>query len=48
MPFVQAMENIRYTSLEQKNYMIQKSIADVTHPAYFENLRWRFHQEDIL
>jgi hypothetical protein len=48
VPFVQAMEDIRYTAIEQKNYMITKAISDAIHPGIFENIRWRFHQEDIL
>jgi hypothetical protein len=48
MPFVQAMENLRYTALDQKNYMVVKAIADNQGPNVFENIRWRFHQEDVL
>jgi hypothetical protein len=48
MPFVQAMENLRYTALDQKNYMYVKAVADSKGPNVFENVRWRFHQEDIL
>jgi hypothetical protein len=48
LPFVQAMEDIRYTALEQKNYIILKAMAENIHPAVFENVRKRFHQEDIL
>ena len=48
MPFVQAMENLRYTALDQKNYMFIKAIADNQGANVFENIRWRFHQEDIL
>lgn len=48
LPFVQAMENLRFTALEQKNYMLIKAVADSTQPGNFENVRWRFHQEDIF
>jgi hypothetical protein len=48
LPFVQAMEDLRYTALEMKNYMVIKSISDALNPSYFEHIRWRFHQEDIL
>ena len=48
VPFVQAMEDVRYTAIEQKNYMITKAISDTVHPGVFEHIRWRYHQEDIL
>ncbi len=47
VPFVQAMEDVRFTAFEQKNYMITKAVADITQPGNFENVRWRYHQEDI-
>jgi hypothetical protein len=48
MPFVQAMENLRYTALDQKNYMHLKALCDNIGPNVIENVNWRFHQEDIL
>ena len=48
LPFVQAMEDLRFTAIEQKNYMITKAVSDTIHPGVFEHVRWRFHQEDIL
>ena len=47
VPFVQAMEDLRFTALEQKNYMVTKAMCDMKNPSYFENVRWRYHQEDI-
>jgi hypothetical protein len=47
LPFVQAMEDIRYTAIEQKNFIVLKAIADTINPAVFENVRRRYHQEDI-
>jgi len=47
VPFVQAMEDVRFTALDQKNYMIIKAVSDAVQPGHFENIRWRFHQEDI-
>lgn len=47
VPFVQAMEDVRFTALEMKDYMFVKTICDIKNPGYFENIRWRFHQEDI-
>lgn len=47
LPFVQAMEDVRFTALEQQNYMIFKAVADALNPQFFENLRWKYNQEDI-
>jgi hypothetical protein len=47
VPFVQAMEDVRFTALEQKNYMIIKAVCDTIEPGIFEHVRRRFHQEDI-
>jgi hypothetical protein len=47
LPFVQAMEDVRFTALEQKDFMIQKAVCDALNPNIFENVRWRYHQEDI-
>jgi len=47
VPFVQAMEDVRFTALDQKNYMIIKAMSDATQPGHFENIRWRYHQEDV-
>lgn len=46
-PFVQAMEDLRFTAKEQRLYMINKAIADQYSPYLFEHLRKRFNQEDI-
>ena len=48
MPFVQAMENLRYTALDQKNFMHLKAVSDNSGPNVFENVIWRYHQQDIL
>jgi hypothetical protein len=47
VPFVQAMEDVRFTALEQKKYMITKAICDATNPGLFEHVRRRYNQEDI-
>jgi len=47
MPFIQAMEDVRFTALDQKNYMIYKAVSDAVQPGHFNDIRWRFHQEDI-
>ena len=48
LPFAAAMEDLRFTAIEQRNYMINKAIADQYSPALFEHMRKRFHQEDIF
>jgi hypothetical protein len=48
LPFVQAMEDLRYTAVEMKNYIINKAIADQYSPYLFQHLRKRFNQEDVL
>lgn len=48
VPFVSAMEDLRFTAIEQRNYMINKAIADQYSPALFEHLRKRFYQEDVF
>jgi hypothetical protein len=47
MPFVQAMEDVRFTAMDQKNYMVLKAMVDTLQPGNFENIRHRFNQEDI-
>jgi hypothetical protein len=47
VPFVQAMEDIRYTAIEQKRFIVLKAITETINPAVFENVRRRYHQEDI-
>ncbi len=47
IPFNQDMEDLRFTALEQKNYMINKAIADQCSPGFCEKIRQRFNQEDI-
>ena len=47
LPFVQALEDIRFSAIDQKNYMVIKAMSDATQPGQFENIRWRYHQEDV-
>lgn len=47
-PFCQAMEDLRFTAIEQRNYMINKAVADQYSPELFEHLRERFTQNDIF
>ena len=47
IPFVQAMEDVKYIALEQRNYMILKAICDYSgdHQT-FDFLRTRYNQND--
>ena len=47
LPFVQAMEDVRFTAIEQRRYMIEKAISDINYPGHFDKIRKRFNQEDI-
>ena len=42
LPFVQAMEDIRYVAVTERNYMILKSVCDYSDPRAFEFLRSRY------
>ena len=48
VPFVQAMEDVRYVALQERNYMILKAICDYKDPKMFEFFRSRYNQEDTL
>ena len=48
LPFVQAMEDIRFCAIQERNYMILKSLCDVVDPRQFELFRARYNQEDAL
>ena len=48
LPFVQAMEDVRYCAVQERNYMILKAICDFADPRVFGLLRSRYEQEDIF
>ncbi len=48
VPFVQAMEDIRFNALSERNYMMLKAICDVENPNLFEVYRARYNQEDFF
>ena len=48
LPFVQAMEDVRFVALQERNYMILKAICDTENPELFELYRARFNQEDFF
>lgn len=48
LPFVQAMEDLRFTAVEQKDYIVNKAIADQYSPYLFQHLRKRFNQDDVF
>jgi len=41
------MEDVRFTAVDQRNYMIQKSVIDSINPNYYEHVRQRYNQDDI-
>jgi hypothetical protein len=47
LPFNQALEDLRYTAIEQKNYMVIKLLADNIDPSVFENIIKRYNADDI-
>ena len=48
VPFVQAMEDVRYVALQERNYMILKAICDYKDERLFHFLRKRYNHDDIL
>ena len=47
LPFVQAMEDVRFCAIQERNFMILKAICDYADPRVFNLLRSRYNQEDI-
>ena len=43
LPFVQAMEDVRFCALQERNYMILKAVCDYTDPRSFELFRSRYN-----
>eukprot|EP00345_Euplotes_harpa_P011071 CAMPEP_0168344376 /NCGR_PEP_ID=MMETSP0213-20121227/16778_1 /TAXON_ID=151035 /ORGANISM="Euplotes harpa, Strain FSP1.4" /LENGTH=125 /DNA_ID=CAMNT_0008352103 /DNA_START=198 /DNA_END=575 /DNA_ORIENTATION=+ len=48
VPFVQAMEDIRFNAVSERNYMILKAICDSENPETFQLYRARYNQEDFF
>lgn len=48
VPFVQAMEDVRYLAVQERNYMILKAVCDSEAPELFDTLRARYQQEDFF
>ena len=48
LPFVQAMEDVRFLAVQERNYMILKAICDSENPELFKLYRARYHQEDFF
>ena len=48
LPFVQAMEDIRFNAVSERNFMILKAIWDSENPEMFELYRARYNQEDFF
>ena len=47
IPFIQAMEDMRICAIHEKNYLLLQAICSAV-PELFEEMRRRYHQEDIL
>ena len=43
LPFVQAMEDVRFCAIQERNYMILKAICDVSDPRMFDLFRSRYN-----
>ena len=43
VPFVQAMEDVRYCAIQEKNYMLLRAICDFADPRMFDLLRSRYN-----
>ena len=48
LPFVQAMEDIRFVAIQERNFMILKAICDRADPRMFTLFRSRYNQEDLF
>ncbi len=48
LPFIQAMEDIRFVAIQERNFMILKAICDREDPRFFDLFRNRYNQEDLL
>ena len=46
LPFVQAMEDVRFCALQERNYMILRAVCDYSDPRMFALFRSRYNQED--
>mmetsp|Transcript_31108 Transcript_31108/g.30563 ORF Transcript_31108/g.30563 Transcript_31108/m.30563 type:complete len:162 (-) Transcript_31108:31-516(-) len=48
LPFIQAMEDIRFIAIQERNYMILKAVCDYEDPRMFDLFRSRYNQEDFF
>ena len=46
LPFVQAMEDLRFIAIQERNFMILKAVCDHNEPEMFDLFRSRYSQED--
>src|SRR6056300_821292 len=46
VPFVQALEDVRFCAIQERNYMILRAICDYSDPRMFGLFRARYNQED--
>merc|ERR1711924_372938 len=48
LPFVQAMEDVRFVAVQERNYMILRAVCDYSSPDMFNLMRARWNQEDTF
>ena len=48
LPFVQAMEDVRFCAVQERNYMILKAICDYSDSDLWNLMRARYNQEDMF
>ena len=48
LPFVQAMEDVRFCAISERNYMILRAICDYSDPKMWDLMRARYNQEDFF
>ena len=47
LPFMQAMEDIKFCAVDERNYLILKSICQADQPHLFDYLRKTYYQDDL-
>ena len=45
---MQAMEDIKFLAIQERNFMILKAVCDSENPELFDLYRSRYNQEDVL
>lgn len=47
VPFIQAMEDVRYVAIQERNYMLLRALCDSACPENLEAYRNQYNQEDF-